>query len=397
MEITTCLLTPLLFAICFLNSTASASPFNLVKDEAPSSISVVLVDGADSSPTSSNEPTTSPSPTSSNTQPTPSPSTNLSCAKNYTVVFGDTCSGIASNNGITVDQILSWNPWVTGGCQLIIPGWVLCVAVPSTSTTTTFAVATEFLNASTTTAATAMVTACGKNYNVSSGDNCYGIAQSNGLTTGQIVALNPWLNGTCATLMPGYNLCLAGTTYVASAPPCITSTAAPGITSTASPGITSTASPSITSTASPSVTSTACSSIYTVAQGDYCYSIAQANGVTPNQIIALNPWLNGTCDNLLPGWNLCLAQSSSLSLTSAPTTVLASSISLLPSTVPAQGCSRSYTVLQGDYCEKIAQSMNVQVSQIVSLNPWLPEGCGLLMPGWVLCLEVTPPMTSTVA
>jgi LysM repeat protein len=51
-----------------------------------------------------------------------------------------------------------------------------------------------------------------------------------------------------------------------------------------------------------------CTSYYTVKSGDSCYSIAQSNGLTVDQLLSLNPTLDSQC-NLQIGQSICLARS----------------------------------------------------------------------------------------
>ncbi|KAK3373070.1 hypothetical protein B0T24DRAFT_249523 [Lasiosphaeria ovina] len=62
----------------------------------------------------------SPSPTTAK-----SPSPTSSCAKSYTVKSGDYCYLIATNNGITLDQLKSYNPGLN--CDPLRIGAVVCV------------------------------------------------------------------------------------------------------------------------------------------------------------------------------------------------------------------------------------------------------------------------------
>ena len=48
---------------------------------------------------------------------------------------------------------------------------------------------------------------CAKIYTVQSGDYCYAITQSQGVTQAQLNALNPWIDSNC-DLAVGENLCV---------------------------------------------------------------------------------------------------------------------------------------------------------------------------------------------
>ncbi|KAJ3070930.1 hypothetical protein HK102_006553, partial [Quaeritorhiza haematococci] len=98
-------------------------------------------------------------------QPQPQPGPQPGCARTHTVASGEFCFLIASNNGLTLDQLISLNPGVN--CDLIVPNQVLCVAggaagAPTqtlsalpTATLTVTAPATATATATATTTATA--------------------------------------------------------------------------------------------------------------------------------------------------------------------------------------------------------------------------------------------------
>ncbi|KAJ7622132.1 hypothetical protein FB45DRAFT_753492 [Roridomyces roridus] len=60
-----------------------------------------------------------------------------SCAQTYTVVSGDTCSKIESKNGISDATLHSLNPSINTGCTNLAIGQVLCVQAGSSGGTGT--------------------------------------------------------------------------------------------------------------------------------------------------------------------------------------------------------------------------------------------------------------------
>jgi LysM repeat protein len=445
----------LLLTACLLFPIASTSPLNIERDQSQSSIStefytsttwivsVVTVTGDDTTPTSS-------------ASLPPNTTGNSACTKNHTVVSGDSCSQIATQHGVAVDQILAWNPWITGDCEFIMPGWVLCVeqsqsasspssvgvsitysSVPVISTPISSPVATnEALP-------TPAKTGCSKTYTVQAGDFCDKIASAFGLTEDLILSLNSGLNGNCELIEPGWVLCVgqssltnASTTtsiavkvrrkenevsctkkyVVQSGDYCDAIAKAYGITiqdiiswNSASlthgtceliqPGVSlwvvcSSSPPSylsnLTTLQPPSptaATGSTCAKSHTVVLGDYCYAIAESYGTTTNQILALNPWLNGTCTNLKPGWNICLQQNSATTpaiLNVIPTTISSGAI-----------CAKTHTVAIGDSCYEIAKANNVTTDQIIAWNAFLNGSCEKLQPGQKLCLSGDNPSMAT--
>lgn len=56
----------------------------------------------------------------------------------------------------------------------------------------------------------------------------------------------------------------------------------------------------------------------------------------------------------------------------------------------AATCSRTYKIVQGDFCDKISQAQNVSTYQLSALNPSLiNKGCTNLTPGESICLGFT--------
>jgi chitinase len=279
----------LLLIAYLLFGTALTSPLNVERDQNSSSVSTASYTGT----TWVISMVTVTASYAAVTSSVSLPSSTGVCTEYHVIAPGNTCSQIATEHGVSVEQILAWNPWITDGCNLIVPGWALCVEQSqlnsSSSSISTSSVANLGLPSSTTpqspnpTAATSFI--CAKSYTVVSGDYCFAIAKSNGITTSQILALNPWLNGTCTSLTPGWNICLSQNSTITPTTPSIT--------------------PAATSSGA------ACTKSYTVMTGDSCYGIATANGVTTEQIISWNAFLNGSCEELLPGQNLCLSGNSS--------------------------------------------------------------------------------------
>ena len=80
---------------------------------------------ATSGPTRTATPSTT---TAYATAPTTTPSgTTAKCYKYYTVVSGDTCSGIDQKFGITFAQLQGWNPSLKSDCSNLLLGDAYCV------------------------------------------------------------------------------------------------------------------------------------------------------------------------------------------------------------------------------------------------------------------------------
>lgn len=107
----------------------------------------------------------------------------------------------------------------------------------------------------------------------------------------------------------------------------------------------------------------ACSRYYTVVSGDSCYYIALSRGYTLNQFRSLNPEIN--CDRLQIGQKVCVTAGND--------------------SPPTASCSRSYKVVSGDSCWRIATNNGMSVDQLIALNPGV--NCNVLQIGVILCIS----------
>ena len=180
-------------------------------------------------------------PVSSTTLPPPGPTpsgTTKTCYKWHLVVSGDNCALLQDTLGVTMVQLMAWNPELKADCSNLVLGEAYCVqgpAVPSTTATgkatktTKKATTTKKTTAKTTAKATKTSTskkatkttkksttkkptatpACSKTYKVKSGDTCYAIWTQFDLTESTFRALNPSLDKDCA-LDVGQAVCVAG-------------------------------------------------------------------------------------------------------------------------------------------------------------------------------------------
>jgi len=132
--------------------------------------------------------------------------------------------------------------------------------------------------------------ACAKAFTVASGDTCYQIASTNGLSLSQLATLNKGLD--CNNLQIGQTLCLKASA-IARAP----------IATTPKP-----------TTKAPS---SACKK-YSVVGGDYCYAIAKKYKISVATLQKYNPKMD--CDNLSIGQKLCVTAGSTSSSNPKSTT-----------------------------------------------------------------------------
>ncbi|KAJ7646129.1 hypothetical protein B0H17DRAFT_885203, partial [Mycena rosella] len=103
------------------------------------------------------------------------------CTQTYTVVSGDTCSTIESNNGVSDAQLHALNPAINSGCTNLSVGQTLCLSGGGGG--------------------------CAQTYTAVSGDTCSSIESNNGVSDAQLHALNPAINSGCTSMLPFHVLC----------------------------------------------------------------------------------------------------------------------------------------------------------------------------------------------
>lgn len=123
----------------------------------------------------------------------------------YTIQAGDFLSKIATQFGVTIEDIVAYNEWADGvnhvlipGAEILIPGGGTPPADPAGGTTTV-----PVTGGQTTTTAAAVAT--GATYTVEAGDYLAGIAEKFDTTVDAIVAANGWA-GPDQLIYPGMEI-----------------------------------------------------------------------------------------------------------------------------------------------------------------------------------------------
>ncbi|KAF3056280.1 carbohydrate-binding module family 50 protein [Daldinia childiae] len=145
----------------------------------------------------------------------------------------DTCDSIISANGLTPDLFYQWNPAVgSGTCDNLAPDFYVCVAVgdsaslpPSTTSSSPTSTIASAITTPTPVQA-GMVSGCRRFYKAQTGDGCWAIANSAGISLDDFYAWNPALGTDCGGLWLDnwYCIGIAGpVTTISSGPPVPTS------------------------------------------------------------------------------------------------------------------------------------------------------------------------------
>jgi len=104
------------------------------------------------------------------------------CARNYTVSSGDTCDKISAAQSVSTFQLAKVNEGVIDpDCDNLFVGETICLGITGQDCTATHEVVT--------------------------GDNCFGIAQSAGISESVLLENNPNVDASCDNIYPDEVLC----------------------------------------------------------------------------------------------------------------------------------------------------------------------------------------------
>lgn len=115
------------------------------------------------------------------------------CDAFYAVEAGDSCNAVASEHGITVEDIIAWNPALGDACDNMWTGYNVCVSVVGHEGTPSNGVETP------TPVQPGMVDNCADFHLVENGDTCYDIAIENDISLNDFLEWNPEVGGAACT------------------------------------------------------------------------------------------------------------------------------------------------------------------------------------------------------
>lgn len=220
------------------------------------------------------------------------------CTKFYKVKERDSCQEIAKDNGIPIDDFLSWNPAVGKDCMTLKYDFYVCVGkLKSTTRPTSSRPATP------TPTQTGMTDKCTEFHMVKEGETCEQIANDSSISRADFFAWNPAVGEDCMALRYGFYVCVGKSLTAYPSP---SSSMLPTPTST-----TSSVSTTInTDGATPTPTQTGmvpgCTKFHKVKKGEYCEKIADDYSISLDDLIKLNPDVGKECRNLKYDFYLCV-------------------------------------------------------------------------------------------
>lgn len=234
----------------------------------------------------------------------------------------------------------------TGNSYCVEQNWGLPVATSSSTAATTATVtskASTTINTPPSTTKPAngistpmpiqsgLVSNCDDFYLVKSGDICYNIAQTYGITLEQLYAWNPAVGNGCGALWPTYYICVSIISVQPSKSTLVTSAKATSsyvlpqpcwfdvskgqyICDGSSPPTKTSAKPTTTKAgngiATPTPVQTGmtgnCKKFYKVVSGDGCWAIANNNNIALNDFYKWNTAVGSDCKTLYPDYYVCV-------------------------------------------------------------------------------------------
>ncbi|BDD54501.1 hypothetical protein MPDQ_004974 [Monascus purpureus] len=241
--------------------------------------------------------------------PMPTPSTPAGtvsdCADYWLVGENDNCTTITTASGISLDDLVAWNPSIKPDCSGLAPNTYICVGVPSNASTTsssslsasptgtiTASVSTTPTTTSAATGATPspvqtdMVNGCIRFYYVQPNNDCYDIALDAGVSLSDFYSWNPAVKSDCSGLQASVFVCVGVSGYAT--------------TITTGTPIPATPTPTQSGMASN------CRRFYDVQSGDGCPDLASQAGVALTDFYNWNPAVSTDCSGLQASVFVCI-------------------------------------------------------------------------------------------
>lgn len=326
-------------------------------------------------PTGTITTSTTTKPTNGVSTPTPTrPGMVSNCDAFHMVKDGDQCAAISKTYGITLDQLVEYNPEVKADCTGLWLGYYICVSVigvdPSSTITTGPSKPTNGI-ATPTPVRPGMVDNCDDFHKVVEGDVCSDIAHNSGISLGQFLKYNPQVKADCSGLWLGYYVCVS---IIGDKP------TPPTTTSTPTNGI-STPTPS-----RPGMVNN-CDAFYKVKSGDECGAIAKSHGISQDQLYKWNTEIGTDCSGLWADYYICV---SIVGVEPTPTTTKGNGVATptLTQAGMTKNCNRFRKVVNGDNCESIAKKAGIKLSNFYAWNSGIGSNCKNLWLSYYVCTGV---------
>ncbi|KAL2211785.1 hypothetical protein CC79DRAFT_1378678 [Sarocladium strictum] len=295
---------------------------------------------------------------------------------------GDTCAIITKRNGITLAQLVLWNPSIESDCTGLWLNVNVCVKTigfqaPTTTnkppTTTTGPGNGPPANGISTPMPiqTGMVSNCNKFHEIKSTTTCANLLAYHSITMAQLYAWNPAVKSDCSGLLVGTNACVG---VIGGSPPTTTKPPANGI-----------------STPQPIQTGmvTNCNSFHEIKSTTTCAALLDYRKITMAQLYAWNPAVKSDCSNLQPGTNVCVGIIGG----STPPTTTKPPANGITTPLPIQtgmvtNCNKFHEIKSTTTCANLLAYHSITMPDLYKWNPAVKSDCSNLQPGTNVCVGV---------
>ncbi|KFY47397.1 hypothetical protein V495_01947 [Pseudogymnoascus sp. VKM F-4514 (FW-929)] len=146
-----------------------------------------------------------PEPTSGGPSPQ-MPGLDANCDNFHKIASGDQCDVIETKYGISDNQFKSWNSEINAECSNLWLDYYVCVHVKGATTTSPGN--PQPTSGGPTPQMPGIISSCKKFHLVASGDSCFDLQQTYGVSLAQLLSWNTEVNDACTNMWGGYYICV---------------------------------------------------------------------------------------------------------------------------------------------------------------------------------------------
>ncbi|KAJ5218703.1 uncharacterized protein N7498_000802 [Penicillium cinerascens] len=321
--------------------------------------------------------------------------------------FGETCDSLTSSLGITMAQLLAWNPMINTGCSNLASwrGWYICASSPYGTITVNAGTAVTTAAPVPTDAQPQTSTDCGNWHKVITDEDCSTISLKYTISLSDFYFLNPQVDSSCSNLWANTSYCVKAVGNIATYSGYPVTTAS--YTFTKLPSTTYTPTPVATASLQPTASGTiADCSLYQNAFGsnvanvtslNACYIWAVVAGVAVDDLLRWNPSLSPENCVFESEYSYCIISGETTTSTLpheycfAPNTSIIASTSAQPADcncyIQIREADKSKVILFFKFeegvlivldvfnCTMFPSRFNVDMADVIALNPWIGADC----------------------
>ncbi|KZL66303.1 LysM domain-containing protein [Colletotrichum tofieldiae] len=374
------------------------------------------VEGLSSGPPSDETTITDPSRTTSTTSTLTSSSNDIetpgptqpgmvpNCDKFYFVQQGDTCSAIALQHGISVQQMQAWNPSVDSTCSGLWASFYVCVRTigfqPPATSSTSKSTTTKSDNEITTPTPNQpnMVKNCNKFHLIRTTTTCQGIVEYNKISMADFLKWNPSVGSNCESLWLDTYACVG--VIGGSTTPAKTTTTNAATTTKAGNGVTT------PTPIQPGMVDN-CNKFHLIRETTTCQGIVDYNKITMTDFLKWNPSVGSKCESLWLGSHACVGviggspPATKTTTKAAATTTKAGNGIATPTPIQpgmVTNCNKFHFIKTTTLCSGVLSYNSITMAEFLKWNPSVKSDCTGMQANTYACVNVigrSPTPTTT--